>query len=46
MYSCRVKIGSNMPMKMVPMKAGDQEQHQRLGERHGGLQVRGPGRLR
>ena len=39
MYSCSEKIGSNMPMKMVPMNAGDEKQHQRLGERHGGLQV-------
>ena len=39
MYSCMVKIGSTMPMKMVPMNAGDEKKHQRLGERHRGLQI-------
>ena len=28
-----------MPMKIVPMNAGDEKQHQRFGQRHGGLQL-------
>ena len=39
MFSLMVSTGSNMPMKMVPMNAGDEKQHQRLGKRHGGLQL-------
>ncbi len=39
MYSCRVKIGSTMPMKIVPMKPAMKKSISGFGERHRGLQL-------